>query len=306
MDKHQVGLLVDEYLEWAETRRGLRPLTLRMYKNTLGRFVRHIGDTPLEDLTPEDVEEFAGLPLRNGQRPAGATVRRDTVAVRQFMKWCNARKRIACFAHLTVVAPTAKAGRPKPVPDELWKRLWESDTLCPDDRLWLGQMYFCGMRRFEVVTIRPEAIDPATQTMTFERKGGSYDAVDYLAMPASVAAAIPWVTEGWEQWVQLLELHATVRRGEPRLCVYATAEDPFLDGNRLTKRMYQVLESANLPRNSFTPHQLRHSCATNLFRAGWGPEEVQKAMSHSSFEVTKGYMDVSGHMRAKLRKAGVL
>lgn len=299
--------LVSEYLEWAEHSKGLRPLTLRMYRFTLAHWSKQMADTNLADVTPEDVEAFSRRPVRGGTAPAAATSRRELVTVKKFMDWCASRKRIACYGHLTAVAPKTKSGVPKPIPDELWRELWESEDLFPDDRLWLGLGYFCGLRRYEMVTIRPSEVDPDRRVMQFERKGGFLKSLDYLSMAASVADKLPWVAHGWEEWMDLLEFTATQRATDVRLSVYATADDPFLDGNRLSKRLGRtVLPRCGMKGDAFTLHQLRHSCATNLFRAGWQAEVVQKAMSHSSFDITAGYMDVAGYMRADLTERGVL
>ena len=304
---HQpIQTLVDEYIDWCVNRRGLRPLTVRMYKSTLRNFSIFLADTQLQSLQPEDIEAFARRPIRGGAAPAAPTARREQVTVSKFMDWCNARKQLGCFGHLTCVAPKVRAGVPKPIVDDVWRHLWMSPTVCPDDRLWLGLGYFCGFRRYEMVTIRPEEVIRSSQVMQFERKGGGFYTLDYLAMTASVAERLPWLSEGWEAWITLLEGQAADRATEEHLSVYATADDPFLDGNRLSKRLGRVLSNAGLENTAFTLHQLRHSCATNLFRCGWQAEVVQKAMSHTSFEVTKGYMDVAGHMRAKLTERGAL
>jgi site-specific recombinase XerD len=306
MTHQPIQTLVDEYIDWCINRRGLRPLTTRQYSATLKHFARQFADTDMHSLLPEDVEAFARRPLRNGNQPAAPTARREQVAVVKFMEWCVARKEMNLRGHLLTVAPKVKMGVPKPISDDVWRHLWMSDSVCPDDRLWLGLGYFCGFRRFEMVTIRPPEIHIDTKVMQFERKGGGFHTLDYLAMTASVGERLPWLAEGWEDWMGMMEAHSVQRHTEARLCVYAHADDPFLDGNRLSKRLGRVLSHAGLESTSFTLHQLRHSCATNLFRAGWPPEVVQKALSHSSFEITKGYMDVAGHMRAKLTERGAL
>jgi site-specific recombinase XerD len=299
--------LADEYLHWAQHRKGLRPLTILMYRNTLTHLCRLVPTVDdLVALTPEDVENFAHRPLRKGGVPAKNTARREIVSVSKFMQWCAGRKKIPCFGHLTAIAPKSPEGRPKPVSDDRWVAIWNSPTVAPDDRLWLGLMFFGGLRRFEVVTIRPEEVDIERQRLDFERKGGKYDGVDYLAMAASHAQALPWLANGWREWIDLLEGQSVARRGERHLCVYSTADDPFLDGNRLSKRLGVVLDKAGLAKDLFTCHQLRHACATNLFRCGWSAAEVQKALGHSSYNVTKGYMDIAGSQRARLKAEGFL
>lgn len=285
--------LVDEYLQWGEHRKGLRPLTIRMYRSTLGHFVTWCGHTALVDLTAEDLEDFSRRDLVHGGTPSASTARRELVTVCKFFDWVAARKGLPLAAHRIAVAPKIQPGVPKPVPDEHWVALWEGD-LDPQDRLWLGLAYFCGFRRFELVTVAPSAFNTDTQLCVFERKGGKESALPYAALPRAVELKLPWLTVGWADWVNLLETTTRTRAAAPHLCTYATADDPFLDGNRLSKALTRLLVKRGVPK--FTPHQLRHSFATNLFRSGVEASVIQGFMSHASQDTTKGYVDQSGHL----------
>lgn len=54
------------------------------------------------------------------------------------------------------------------------------------------------------------------------------------------------------------------------------------DFGRMFKR---ITQRADLPRD-ITPHVLRHTHATELFRAGWNAKDVQERLGHSSVKVT--------------------
>ena len=293
---YDVSELVDQYLDFCANRKGLRPHTVDIYRRTLNKFTTW-WLTPLEELEAEDIEAFAWRALKNGNPPSPSTARRELAALKKFLDWCVGRKRIQVHAQLVAVAPKVQPGKPKPVADEHWCQLWQSQ-LAPDDRLWLGLAYFCGFRRYEIVTVAPEAVHTNTGYIRFERKGGKNEALAYRDLPRAVETKLPWVTEGWEQWINILETTATARAatGEQHLSVHAWG-DSFLDGNRLSKHLTRhLLPAAGLDPETFTIHQLRHSCATNLFRVGLDAAYIQATLSHSSYSTTKGYVDQSGHL----------
>lgn len=300
MTETDLRTLTDDYLDFCEHRRGLRPLTLRSYRFTLTDWAdwcdaKHL---TLEAASPDDVEDFGWRPKkRDGQRPSRATARRDMVAVKRFIEWCVARRGVDSVAHMEIVTPPTADSSPNPIADEEWRAIWKS-PLGLDDRLWLGDAYFLGRRRYEIVTTRPSDIDVDDATMRFERKRGKIREIEYRAVTEIVARTLPWLTEGWEEWADYLEWSAQTRAGEPHLCVYSTAGDPNLDGNRLNKRLNRICEREGL--KPVNPHRLRHSAITNFFRAGLPESVIMSIAGHESFNTTKGYMSVSGYLQRHL------
>ena len=298
-----IQTLVDEYLTFLLERRNRRPLTVQTYRHALKHFVRWCehNQLTLEGLEPDDIEAFGWRTLRNGGMPSAATARASMVATKKFLDWCVARKHIPITGHLDLVTPSQPDSVPNPIADTLWRALWGSD-LCPDDRLWLGDAYWLGRRRYEIVTTRPEGVLPELQQIRFERKRGKIRQIEYQAVCQWLSGELPWLTEGWTEWVQLLEETSEQRSGERYLSVYAETGQPDLDGNRLTKRLWKLCDAAGLER--FGPHRLRHSACTNFFRAGVEPAVIQNLMGHESFDTTRGYMSISGYLQRGLdRKA---
>lgn len=300
----QTAELVNDFLDFCEKRRNMRPLTVKTYRRTLEDFVQWTGPdgirSSLEELGPDDVEDFGWRTTKRGLTPSPSTARKEMAALVQFLKWCAARRNVATTAHLSVVSPSIPDRQPRPIADDVWRRIWMSD-LFVDDRLMLGDAYFLGRRRMEIVTTAPSAVDVGTQMLTFARKGGKTRSIEYAAVPAIQARSLPWLFEGWEDWVALLEATAAFRADEKHLSVFAEADDVFLDGNRLTKRLHAICAQVGVER--FGPHRLRHSAATNLFRAGVPAEVVQNIMGHESFDTTTTYMSVAGFLQRKLEGA---
>jgi site-specific recombinase XerD len=293
---------VDKYLHWVGTHRRRSPRTERTYASVLGIYLTWLAarGMALVDVTIDDVEAFGARPRtkRMAALEAGAaTVRKDIVVVRRFHQWAADRD-LGLRTITTVAVPKVPHRVPKPIHDDVWRRLWGSE-LSREDRLWLGLGYFCGLRRVELVTIAPSAFNIEAGNAVFMRKGAGIHSLEYRACLNVVDQELGHLTMGLGGlWLDLL--HEVV---EERLAMGAT----FLwydaegheenDGNRLNKRLdNRLLPHLQLPPHSVTPHRLRHSCATNLLRAGMLPTYVQKQLSHSSLDITMGYMEMSGEM----------
>jgi site-specific recombinase XerD len=301
-----VSDLAERWLRFLDEDRNLSPATTRMYSSTLKAFCKSFDD--LEVLTADDVHEWVRRPRgkKGSVRPAPATRKRDLMTLKHFFRWVFAHEYADIRLQELLVMPHVDEGQPRPVPDALWLHLWNSQ-MALDDRVWLGLAYFLGLRRSEIVTMSPDVVDPDRgMLINFRRKGGKTKVMEYRAVCLLQQSVLPHVTPRIFEWMHLMEDIAVSRRGEKHLSVFSESDDQFLDGNRLTKRLANVLlPNAGMARDSFTPHQLRHSCATNLWRAGMSPDDIRRHMSHSAIRTTEGYMDTSGYMERIIKERGI-
>lgn len=286
---------LNRYLEWAETVQRKRHLTLLAYKQTLEKFAALHPDAG--QVTADDIEAFMGRPRRTATgRPSAATAKRDRDAIRSFYKFLVSRHIVDWDPTQDVGVPTVRNRVPRAIPDELWAQVWGS-RLCPDDRMWLGLGYFAGLRRFEIATISPDLFDVEThRILKFERKGGSEFAIEYGDLARVVADHIPQVGIGVDRWLDLVSEYATLRKGCEFLSPSSTGKSITVDTGWYNKRLCVILRDAGLPADTFTPHALRHSCATNLLRSGVPLEIIADQLSHASIETTRRYLQTSGQL----------
>jgi site-specific recombinase XerD len=273
--------------------------TVRTYRYTLNYWLAWLGDRPISDVRPEDVELWAQRERRGGKTPSAHTMRREIVVARTFHQWAAERDYGAAML-LSAHAPSVKRRAPKPINDATWLKLWRSD-LCESDRMMFGLGYFCGLRRVELVTLRPQDVNVPAGEMRFIRKGGSPEPIEYRLM-GSWLRDLP-IGEGFDDWLELFESTVGTRQLLGANNVWWESIDwPSADSERLARRLRAALRAVNLPPNAFTLHQLRHSCATNLMRGGCPMELIRDAMSHSSFDITSMYAKTSGQMARELTK----
>jgi integrase len=276
----------------------MRPQSLRVYAETLRKWLGWLDANGIDlfDVKPADVEDFASRIRTTGRPPSAGSERRDVVVLRAFHAWGH-ETRLGLPLVSTAYAPSVRDRNPKPVPDDVWLQLWRSDI---DDmeRLWLGMGYWLGLRRFEIVTVSPCAVDLNAGTMAFERKGGSTQPIEYRALAEAVVDLPTGVGDGAATWLRIFELEVErrIRLGALWLWWDATG-DANLDSNRLNKRLIRsVLPQAGLEPDAVTPHMLRHSCATNLLRAGVPLEVIADQLSHSSTAMTLRYAKTAGQL----------
>ena len=81
--------------------------------------------------------------------------------------------------------------------------------------------------------------------------------------------------------------------GRPRRSVAASLREPDqLDPQHLNHWLDRMTRSVNVPH--VAPHQLRHSCATNLLRAGVPLPIASNLLNHANVHTTMRYMKAGG------------
>ena len=290
---------VEAFIQHLEVVQRRRPQTVRTYAYTLKHWIEHLADTPLSAVRPTDVEDWAARPRFGTQQPSASTMRREVVVVRVFQQWAHERGHNAATVR-SAHAPSAPARSPKPVDDADWLQVWRSE-LRESDRLVLGLGYYAGLRRGEIVTLRPEDVTPETGTMRFVRKGGSPEPVEYIAMGRWLEGME--IHEGFNNWCDIVDATWQNRTalGANHMWWEGIGHQAA-DSERLARRMRTMNENAGLQPDQITLHRLRHSAATNLVRAGCPPELIRDALSHSSWDITSRYAKTSGQMERALNQ----
>lgn len=290
---------LEAFIQHLEVVQRRRPQTVRTYAYTLKHWIEHLADTPLSAVRPTDVEDWASRPRFGTQQPSASTMRREVVVVRVFQQWAHERGYGASTVR-SAHAPSAPARSPKPVDDADWLQVWRSE-LRESDRLVLGLGYYAGLRRGEIVTLRPEDVAPETGTMRFIRKGGSPEPVEYIAMGRWLEGME--IHEGFNNWCDIVDATWQTRTalGANHMWWEGIGHQAA-DSERLARRMRTMNENAGLQPDQITLHRLRHSAATNLVRAGCPPELIRDALSHSSWDITSRYAKTSGQMERALNQ----
>jgi site-specific recombinase XerD len=276
--------------------------TVNTYGVTLQSWVnwRHSG---ILTATQRDMERWVQRPRpRRGHGNVGApaTRKKDIAVLRSFYRWLVASGDLTVDPTLGLHGPTVHNILPKPVDDDVWHKVWTSLKLTDDERVFLGLGYFAGLRRQEMTRLKRTHFTP-DRIVGMVRKGGSEAAVPYAEMHSTVLDALPALAGDPEAFYGPLERARARRARDPWLLPWQI--DGGIDPGMMNKRLIQVCRRVGV--EMFTPHQLRHSAATNLIRAGVPVHLVSRLMNHTSVDVTMRYVRAGGDELAEWRRRTV-
>jgi site-specific recombinase XerD len=310
----QIGIpLIDEYLRYLLTI-GRAPTTCSSYAYDLAVFCRWLDaeraeeeiDMALRTLTAAEVVRFIEHQMRpdgEGRALAVRTVSRRITALARFFDWVIAmdlvsrnpvprdRQRSA-FGRDTsrpvfVRLPTPL---PRPAPaDELTAfcatlRTWR-------DRALVGLMVGAGLRLSEVLGLCLADLDWGGKQVFIRRGKGGRQRYAMVPDPAWTALKTYLETERPDPVDDVTDAPVfVVLHGPHRGERFTTA-----GVQSLFRHHRQLAQSPNV-----TPHRLRHTCGTELHRAGMPLEFLQEQLGHRRLESTRLYVHLSND---RLREA---
>lgn len=203
-------------------------------------------------------------------------------------------------------------------------------------RSWFATAFWLGLRKGELAGLKKTDFDPIARTLNVARsyafEGQKGDRVDVLPVSRALApylvAALstpgPWLfpTQGGTMRTENCGpedvLRSALRRARLvdgwryscRRCQHRSKTDPAVkvvvqfhatEAERRCPQCNMVLFPKALVRD-ITAHDMRHTCATLLLKAGVPVQHVQRILRHSSIKIT---VDTYGHLLTEDLRAGV-
>lgn len=276
------GSLV-QWLEWCRDRRGRSLETIRSYASTASDLVGWLGARDLTSVTRAELEGFLERPRPRGGQPAPNTVKREVATMRSFFRWCEQHELVERSVADGLFAPKTSTRNPRPVDDQTWQVWWHANM--PDAlRVAVGLGFYVGLRRAELVALTPSMVTDTTID-GFIRKGGGEHTIPWREMQEIITTRLPAIGDPDD----LLGAALTRQQAAGGTTLLGW---PCSEPIELNRRVRKWGERHGLP--MFTPHQLRHSAATNLLRAGVPIHLVASLLSHSSPSVTMVYVKAGG------------
>ncbi|MGX4711109.1 tyrosine-type recombinase/integrase [Rhodococcus ruber] len=322
--KHTVGTWLDH---WIETKR-LRPGTLASYRRTINLHVKpHIGDIKLQDLTPTRLDRlYRKLETTGSRRGANAgETGLSPRSVRYVHTIISSALKAAIQDGLLHTNPADRANPPsageaKPAEMTAWtpEQARHFLTWAREHRdLWeqWHVLLHTGMRRGELVGLRWGDIDLDAGTASIKRsigvlivngkrtpnigptKTGKARVIDLDASTVDVLRA--WRKKRGTLGMQLVRQDAYV---------FGDLAGKHSDPDTLSDRFRRHLESAQAAMGedavpTIRVHDLRHTHASGLLRAGIPAKVVSERLGHSDVTTTlRVYQHVLPGMQAEAAK----
>lgn len=277
------GLLV-EFGGWLDRQRGLAPVTVRNYCWNVERFLTSLPASVQVStglLDAGTVTAFMVAFCRDRNTNSAKSMARS---LRSFLRFAHATGRTSAQLWGAVPAPSAwhLASLPKAVPAADVERLLQVAsharfTACGRrDYAILLLLVRLGLRRGEVASLRLDDIDWRAGELTVSGKGSRAERLPLPAEPGE--AIVAWLTDGRPE-CQSRSLFTTLR----------PAGLPLTSG-AVGHVVGSTCRTAGLGR--IGAHQLRHTLATAMLRAGASLPEVGQVLRHRSVMSTAIYAKV--------------
>ncbi|MBM7624744.1 tyrosine-type recombinase/integrase [Sporohalobacter salinus] len=311
------NLTVKEYLlQWLEDycENTLAPSTFESYEMIIkSHLIPALGAIKLEDLEPMHIKKYQNHKLKSGRKdgkPGGLSKRTVqyhhrvlSKALKHAVKW-----------RVIDNNPAEVIQAPSPDTPEIQAMTQEQiDNLLANANGWAYNMIyiaiFTGMRRGEILALRWKDVDLEEQLIRVrqsvtEISGGKL----VFRKPKTKSSTRPINID--DDLVKLLkkarkeQKENKLRLGkkynnEYNLVICQTNGNPTKP-RRATKRFNQAAKRANL--EEFRLHDLRHTHATLMLKAGVHPKVVQERLGHSTITQT---LDTYSHVVPSMQKEAV-
>lgn len=250
--------------------------TIKVYTDCLKLFLQHVNKPPHE-INEDDVQRFN----------SDYILKRNLSA--SFQNQCiNAIKLYFSISGQGRLNPQL-VQRPrgsKPLPNVLSKeeiKLLLESTRNVKHRVMLSLIYSCGLRRGELLSLKPVDIDSKRMVVVIRNGKGRKDRI----VPLS-----PKILEQLREYFRMYRPAVFLFEGQRAGTAY--------DERSLQQVLKQALVRTGIQK-PVTLHWLRHSYATHLLESGTDLRYIQELLGHSSSKTTEIYTHVSTHAIGKIR-----
>lgn len=297
--EQETSELVEAYLLSLKSERNYSEHSLRAYRGDLLLFQNWLEEEgiALEHLSTRDMRQYLSLLTENGY--SKTTINRRLSAVRSFFKWLSEQGLLESNA-----VSTAGPKNPRQLPrivseDDLTKLLAPSPSREPadvrDDALF-ELMYATGARISELASLTLKDIEAEEQLIHFFGKGQKERVVPLHTL--SLNKLERYLHEARPQLINLKKL-----RGEDAGRVFIGKSGKPMSADSIRIAFKRRLARVGID-SSVTPHDIRHSFATDILAAGADLRSVQELLGHDHLSTTQIYTHLSvDHLKETARRA---
>lgn len=257
-----------KFTQWLNSKR-YSSNTIKTYTEALGIFLHYFTDKPLTEISNDDVIDFNNQYILG--RGLSASYQNQMVnAIKLFFSTTQHRQLDLERVH--------RPKRPKTLPNVLSKqevKLILDAHANIKHKVMLSLIYACGLRRSELIALKPNHVDSKRELLLIKQAKGRKDRI--VPLPNKIVEMLRKYYKSYKPKMWLFEGQEP---GRPY-----TAES-----------LQQVLKQALIKAKINKPvslHWLRHSYATHLLENGTDLRYIQELLGHNSSRTTEIYTHVS-------------
>jgi site-specific recombinase XerD len=267
---------IEKFTDWMRNRR-YSESTIRNYVQSLGLFLRFTGNKNPAEINNADLENFhKDYILKNNYSASFQSLVINAVK----LYFSNRLKRK--LEPIEIERPKT----PRLLPHVLSKEDVKAILLAHQNikhRAMLSLIYACGLRRSELLNLKPQDIDSSRGMLRVNQGKGKKDRM----IPIS------------EKILELLREYYRYEKPSVYLFEGQNSGEKYSEGS-LQKVLKSALVKAKI-KKPVTLHWLRHSYATHLLESGTDLRYIQELLGHNSSKTTEIYTHVSQKSLQKIR-----
>lgn len=272
--EHQQKLL--EYERFLRSKR-FAESTIKTYVGSMQIFLNYFKDKPMSQLSNQDIIAFNNDYVL-AKRLSGSFQNQIVNAIKKFFLVVENRRIDIEAIH----RPRREQKLPHVISKDEVKKILEAPRNIKH-RAMLSLIYACGLRRSELLNLKPVHIDSKRKLLIIEQSKGKKDRVvplstkiiDLLREYYKVYRPKTWLFEGQELGTQY-------------------------SARSLQQVLRQSVEKCKIHK-PVTLHWLRHSYATHLLESGTDLRYIQTLLGHKSSKTTEIYTHVSTNNLQNIR-----
>ena len=259
---------ITRYKQWLQSKRYSQS-TIEVYSQALGVFLLWFNESDPAELGEDDLVRFNNEYIL--KRNCSSSYQNQVVnAIKLYYSTLEKKKLQPELIH--------RPKREKLLPNVLSKQEVKAILEAPNNlkhRVMLSLIYSCGLRRGELLRLKPTDIDASRGVVMIRQSKGRKDRITPLS---------PKILEMLREYY---------KANKPKVWLFEGQEEgESYSEMSLTKVFKRALEKAKVKKPA-SLHWLRHSFATHLLESGTDLRYIQELLGHSSSRTTEVYTHVS-------------
>jgi len=259
---------IEKFKHWMQSKRYSQS-TIATYIDALTTFLKFFYKKDIEAITSEDVISFNVEYIF--KKKLSASYQNQVVnAIKLFYRQVENRSMDIDIIH--------RPKRQKLLPNVLSKaevKLILESLINVKHKAMLSLIYGCGLRRSELINLKPNDIDSKRNIIVIRQSKGKKDRIAPLSIKI----------------IEMLRVYYQLYKPKVWLFEGQQSGNPY-DERSLSNVLKQAVKKAGI-KKPVSLHWLRHSYATHLLEAGTDLRYIQEILGHSSSRTTEIYTHVS-------------
>lgn len=266
----------EKFVQWMRSKR-YSENTIKTYREALLVFLRFYRQKPLNEINNNDVIAYNNEYIL--KKKLSTSYQNQTVnAIKLFFQTIEEKR----IEPEKIHRPKGEKTLPNVLSKQEIKAILEAHGNLKHKTM-LSLIYACGLRRSELLNLKPSDVDSKRGVLIIKQAKGKKDRITPIS----------------EKIIEMLRDY--YKAYKPQLWLFeGQNKDERYSEKSLENVLKQALQKTNI-KKPVSLHWLRHSYATHLLEGGTDLRYIQELLGHNSSKTTEIYTHVSTHNLQKIK-----